>query len=140
MTRFPGVSRRSALARSARSVRIPALAVSNSGMVIAAMDVRVDGGYDLDGGTNNIQIAMARTDLTGRVSRDDGASWPHQALIKPGAAGYSTMAVLANGSIGTLCEIGDTGGILFARTTLPWLESRPPRGPGRPRPSPSPLL
>ncbi|TMR28825.1 sialidase family protein, partial [Actinomadura geliboluensis] len=67
--------------------------------------------------------ATSRTDLTVRVSRDDGATWPHQALIKPGAAGYSTMAVLADGSIGTLYEMGDTGGIVFTRTTLPWLES-----------------
>ncbi|QKW37772.1 exo-alpha-sialidase [Actinomadura sp. NAK00032] len=67
--------------------------------------------------------ATSRTDLTVRVSRDDSATWPHQALIKPGAAGYSTMAVLADGSIGTLYEIGDTGGIIFTRTTLPWLES-----------------
>ncbi|MEU8340836.1 sialidase family protein [Spirillospora sp. NPDC048832] len=67
--------------------------------------------------------ATSRTDLTVRVSRDDGASWPRHALIKPGAAGYSTMAVLADGSVGTLYEIGDTGGIVFTRTTLPWLES-----------------
>ncbi|WP_165970725.1 sialidase family protein [Actinomadura sp. 6K520] len=67
--------------------------------------------------------ATDRTDLTVRVSRDDGASWPAHALLKPGAAGYSTMAVLADGSIGTLYEIGDTGGIVFTRFTLPWLES-----------------
>ncbi|WP_217919654.1 sialidase family protein, partial [Actinomadura sp. BRA 177] len=67
--------------------------------------------------------ATSRTDLTIRVSRDDAASWPHEALIKPGTAGYSTMAVLADGSIGTLYEIANTGGIVFTRTTLPWLES-----------------
>lgn len=66
--------------------------------------------------------ATSRTDLTVRVSRDDGASWPHDALLKPGTAGYSTMAVLADGSIGNLYEIGDTGGIIFTRFTLPWLE------------------
>lgn len=64
-----------------------------------------------------------RTDLTVRVSRDDGASWPRAALIKPGTAGYSTMAVLADGSVGALYEIGSTGGIVFTRFTLPWLES-----------------
>ncbi len=74
VTRFPGVSRRSALARSARSVRLPALAVSNSGMVIATMDPRVDGSYDRDGGTNNIQIAMTR-------STDGGTAFTHPKII-----------------------------------------------------------
>lgn len=74
VTRFPGVSRRSALARSARSVRIPALTVSNSGTVIATMDARVDGSYDLDGGTNNIQIAIAR-------STDGGTAFTHPKII-----------------------------------------------------------
>lgn len=30
------------------------------------------------------------------------------------------MAVLADGSVGDLYEIGDTGGIVFTRFTLPW--------------------
>ncbi|TYB41866.1 sialidase family protein [Actinomadura chibensis] len=67
--------------------------------------------------------AASRTDLTVRLSSDDGASWPRHALLKPGAAGYSTMAVLADGSIGDLYEIGGTGGIVFTRFTLPWLGS-----------------
>ncbi|MFE3450779.1 exo-alpha-sialidase [Nonomuraea sp. NPDC059194] len=64
----------------------------------------------------------ARNDLTVRLSTDDGASWPIRALVKPGGAGYSTMAVLGNGHIGALYEIGDTGGIVFARFSLPWLK------------------
>ncbi|KAB2379948.1 sialidase family protein [Actinomadura montaniterrae] len=65
--------------------------------------------------------ATGRTDLTVRLSRDDGSSWPQEALLKPGTAGYSAMAVLADGSVGDLYEIGDTGGIVFTRFTLPWL-------------------
>ncbi|RSN51693.1 sialidase family protein [Actinomadura sp. WAC 06369] len=65
----------------------------------------------------------SRTDLTVRLSRDDGVSWPRHALIKPGASGYSTMAVLADGSVGALHEIGDTGGIVFTRFTVPWVEN-----------------
>ncbi|MEV5829153.1 sialidase family protein [Spirillospora sp. NPDC052242] len=65
----------------------------------------------------------SRTDLTVRLSRDDGASWPHHALLKPGASGYSTLAVLPDGSVAALHEIGDTGGIVFTRFTLPWLEN-----------------
>ncbi|MEV4467240.1 exo-alpha-sialidase [Micromonospora echinofusca] len=65
----------------------------------------------------------ARNDLTVRLSTDDGASWPARALIKPGGAGYSTMAVLSDGKIGNLYEVGDTGGIHFARFTLDWVRA-----------------
>ncbi|MFG1779672.1 exo-alpha-sialidase [Micromonospora sp. NPDC049048] len=64
----------------------------------------------------------ARNDLTVRLSTDDGASWPARALLKPGGAGYSTMAVLADGTVGDLYEVGDTGGIHFARFTLDWVK------------------
>ncbi|MEV0193510.1 sialidase family protein [Kitasatospora purpeofusca] len=64
-----------------------------------------------------------RSDLTVRVSRDDGASWPHEALLKSGPSGYSSTAVLNNGSIGDLYEVGATGGIVFAVLTLDWVES-----------------
>ncbi|MGI5200710.1 hypothetical protein ACQEU6_03785 [Spirillospora sp. CA-108201] len=40
-----------------------------------------------------------------------------------GAAGYSTMAVLPDGTTAALYEIGDTGGIVFTRQSLSWLES-----------------
>lgn len=59
----------------------------------------------------------ARNDLTVRLFTDDGASWPARALIKPGGAGYSTMAVLADG------KVGNTGGIHFARFTLDWVKA-----------------
>jgi sialidase-1 len=62
----------------------------------------------------------SRSELTVHVSDDDGASWPRQALIKSGTAGYSTMAVLGNGNIGDLYEIADTGGIVFTGFTLDW--------------------
>ncbi|MET8307199.1 exo-alpha-sialidase [Micromonospora sp. NPDC005173] len=64
----------------------------------------------------------ARNDLTVRLSTDDGVSWPARALIKPGGAGYSTMAVLSNGQIGNLYEVGNTGGIYFARFSLDWVK------------------
>jgi sialidase-1 len=64
----------------------------------------------------------ARNDLTVRLSTDDGASWPARALIKPGGAGYSTMAVLPDGTVGDLYEVGDSGGIYFARFSLDWVK------------------
>ncbi|MEU4690418.1 exo-alpha-sialidase [Actinoplanes sp. NPDC023714] len=64
----------------------------------------------------------SRNDLTVRLSTDDGASWPARALVKPGAAGYSTMAVLADGTVADLYEVGDRGGIYFARFSLDWVK------------------
>ncbi|GHH66842.1 hypothetical protein GCM10017673_13040 [Streptosporangium violaceochromogenes] len=65
----------------------------------------------------------SRNDLTVRLSEDDGAHWTARALVRPGSAGYSTTAVLARGEIGVLYEVGATGGIFFARFTLPWLKA-----------------
>ncbi|WP_329164635.1 exo-alpha-sialidase [Streptomyces sp. NBC_01267] len=66
--------------------------------------------------------STGRSELTVRVSKDDGVTWPHQVLIKSGEAGYSTTAVLGNGSIGDLYEIGATGGIVFSSFTLDWAQ------------------
>ncbi|MFJ6167940.1 exo-alpha-sialidase [Micromonospora orduensis] len=71
---------------------------------------------------SNNAAPAARNDLTVRLSTDDGASWPARALVKPGGAGYSTMAVLNDGTIGNLYEVGNTGGIFFARFTLDWVK------------------
>ncbi|MFE2379637.1 exo-alpha-sialidase [Streptomyces sp. NPDC059398] len=64
--------------------------------------------------------STGRSELTVRTSDDDGVTWPHQVLVKPGAAGYSTTAVLGSGAIGDLYEIGDTGGIVFSSFTPDW--------------------
>lgn len=71
---------------------------------------------------SNPASTSARDDLTVRTSSDDGASWSDGALIKPGAAGYSTMAVLEDGSVANLYEVGGTGGIFFSRFTTDWLK------------------
>ncbi|MGC4821458.1 exo-alpha-sialidase [Micromonospora sp. DT63] len=71
---------------------------------------------------SNNAAPAARNDLTVRLSTDDGASWPARALVKPGGAGYSTMAVLNDGTVGNLYEVGDTGGIFFARFTVDWVK------------------
>lgn len=84
----------------------------------------VDGGHDpltTPVALHSNVVGAGRTDLTLRVSTDDGVSWGDQVLLASGAAGYSTMAVLADGSIGDLYEIGDTGGIVFTRFTRDWI-------------------
>ncbi len=72
--------------------------------------------------SNSASTSSTRPDLTVRVSRDDGASWPHEVLLKAGQSGYSSMAVLPDGSVGDLYEIGATGGIVYAGFTLAWVE------------------
>ncbi|MFD4371140.1 exo-alpha-sialidase [Streptomyces sp. NPDC058486] len=69
---------------------------------------------------SNVADASSRDDLTVRVSEDDGATWTDGVRVKSGPAGYSTMAVLKNGTIGTLYEIGATGGIVYSAFTLDW--------------------
>ncbi|MEU4626323.1 exo-alpha-sialidase [Actinoplanes sp. NPDC023801] len=72
---------------------------------------------------SNNASSSARSNLTVRLSTDDGATWPARALIKPGAAGYSTMAVLGDGTAANLYEVGGTGGIYFTRFGLGWLRA-----------------
>ncbi|GAA5019530.1 hypothetical protein [Kitasatospora paranensis] len=41
---------------------------------------------------------------------------------RSGTTGHSTTAVLNDGAVGDLYEIGSTGGIVFADFTLNWVE------------------
>ncbi|MFG3259417.1 exo-alpha-sialidase [Streptomyces sp. NPDC048172] len=70
---------------------------------------------------SNTASTSGRNELTVRLSEDDGATWSRRAVIKPGAAGYSALSVLKDGSVGNLYEVGDKGGIYFTRLTTDWL-------------------
>jgi len=68
----------------------------------------------------------ARENLTVRLSRDDGQTWPVSRVIEPGNAGYSDMAVEPDGTIWCLYE---RGGRMFqeermtiARFDRQWIE------------------
>ena len=66
-----------------------------------------------------------RRDLTVRVSRDDGKTWPVSKTLHQGPAAYSCLAVLPDKTIGCLYESGRTNAyekITFARFPLDWLE------------------
>jgi sialidase-1 len=66
-----------------------------------------------------------RRDLTARVSRDDGKTWPISKTLQEGPAAYSCLAVLPDMTIGCLYETGRTNAyekITFARFTVAWLE------------------
>jgi sialidase-1 len=65
-----------------------------------------------------------RTRLTVRLSYDEGTSWPVARVLHEGPAGYSSLVVLPDLSIGVLFERGDQRSnekITFARFTLDWL-------------------
>ena len=61
--------------------------------------------------------------MTIRMSRDDGKTWPFARVIAPGSAAYSSLAVLADRSVGCLYEADGYKRIVFAQFTLPWLEA-----------------
>lgn len=68
--------------------------------------------------------SIRRENLTLKVSRDEGRTWPEQRLINPGPSGYSTVIRLKDGSLGVLYERGDKKPderITFARFNLAWI-------------------
>ncbi len=70
----------------------------------------------------------ARTNLTVRISYDDGQSWAVAREVNPGPGAYSSLAVLADGAtIGLLYETGASHPyerISFARFNLEWLTAK----------------
>ncbi|MBM3891780.1 MAG: exo-alpha-sialidase, partial [Verrucomicrobia bacterium] len=71
-----------------------------------------------------------RTNLTVRVSCDDGATWSAGRAIWPYPSSYSDIAVLEDGTIGLVYERADKGSthywdeLHFARFNLEWLTNR----------------
>lgn len=68
-----------------------------------------------------------RTNLTVRLSLDDGKTWPVAKTLHEGHSAYSCLAVLPDGSIGCLYERGPANPyqqITFARFPLAWLQPR----------------
>lgn len=67
-----------------------------------------------------------RTNLTVRLSLNDGKTWPVARTLHAGPAAYSCLVVLPDKSIGCLYECGRANSyekITFARFPLAWLES-----------------
>lgn len=75
-------------------------------------------------------LAHDRKRLTVKLSRDDGQTWPVSKILEPGPAGYSDLAVLADGTILCLYEADvvtrmcDDGYIRLARFNLEWIEQQ----------------
>jgi sialidase-1 len=58
----------------------------------------------------------ARENLTHRGSTDDGKTWPHANLIRPGDATFSHLAILPGGTIALAYETSGYKRIVY--TTL----------------------
>ncbi|MEW6753816.1 MAG: exo-alpha-sialidase [Candidatus Latescibacterota bacterium] len=72
----------------------------------------------------NPATPASRTQLTVKLSYDEGRTWPVARMITAGPAAYSSLAVLGDGTIGLLYETGDVHPyerIRFARFSLEWL-------------------
>ena len=90
-----------------------------------------------DGGKNRMLFSNppnqeSRSDLTVRLSYDEGKTWPIAKQLFDGYTAYSSLTVLPNGDIGCLYEAGDDSrgnrgiaALYFARFPLEWLEADP---------------
>ncbi len=68
--------------------------------------------------------SLKRENLTVRLSRDGGRTWPVAKVVHAKAAAYSSLGLLTDGSIGLLYENGESEPyerITFARFSLAWL-------------------
>lgn len=59
------------------------------------------------------------------ISYDEGYTWTNSKELYQGDAGYSSLAILKDGSIGILAELGNSwnGPIYFLRTSIEWCNS-----------------
>ena len=63
-----------------------------------------------------------RQNLTIKLSRDDGKTWPTSRVLEEGASAYSDLAVLEDGTV--LCFFEAGSGIDCARFNLEWVQGR----------------
>lgn len=64
-----------------------------------------------------------RSQLTIRISYNEGKTWSKGKTIYPGSAAYSSLCELANGEIGLLFEKDNYSGICFTKFPLSWLSN-----------------
>lgn len=69
----------------------------------------------------NANSVEGRTNLTVRVSYDEGKTWTDGKTIYEGSAAYSSLTILENGHIGVFFEKDDYTENMFARFSLKWL-------------------
>ena len=86
--------------------RIPGLATSKKGTLLAVFDLRHDNAGDLPG---NIDVGLTR-------STDDGETWSEGRVIDPRGSMYSCMSVMRDGRIAMVYE--GAGGLWFATLSM----------------------
>ncbi|MEA3402843.1 MAG: sialidase family protein [Armatimonadota bacterium] len=76
----------------------------------------------------NPASADSRTNMTARLSYDEGQTWPVSKVVNPGPAAYSCLTILPDGTAGLLYEnVGQSDAapgyekITFARFNIEWL-------------------
>lgn len=72
----------------------------------------------------NPDSATSRSNMSVRISLDEGRTWPYKRSIDARPAAYSCMTVLTDGEIGMLYETGDTSSIsdlTFVRFPIEWI-------------------
>ena len=67
---------------------------------------------------SNPASTTSRENLTVRVSRDEGKSWPFQRTIEPGSAAYSCLAALGDGCLGLILERDDYRRLTFVQVDI----------------------
>lgn len=65
----------------------------------------------------------ARENLSIKLSRDDGKTWPVKKALDAGPSAYSDLAVLPDGTV--LCLYSKNSDIVVARFNLTWLTGGP---------------
>ncbi|CAD5253429.1 MULTISPECIES: exo-alpha-sialidase [unclassified Imperialibacter] len=70
---------------------------------------------------SNAKMKDERSNMTIRISYDEGKSWTDGKTIYHGGSAYSSMTILPNGDIGLFFEKDDYQENVFVRLTLEWL-------------------
>lgn len=70
---------------------------------------------------SNAKMKKGRTNMTVRVSYDEGKTWTEGKTIYKGGAAYSSLTVLKNGDIGLFFEKDDYTENVFVSFSLKWL-------------------
>jgi len=63
-----------------------------------------------------------RENLTIRMSRDDGATWPISRVLEPGKSAYSDLAALPDGTMLCFCEVDNR--LRLARFSIDWVAGK----------------
>ncbi|MEU2678475.1 exo-alpha-sialidase [Streptomyces sp. NPDC007107] len=70
---------------------------------------------------SNTESTSSRSNLTVKMSCDNGQTWPIRKVVNAGSAAYSTLTRLPDGRLGLLYERGGVDAITYSSFDLKWL-------------------